>query len=209
MKLSDIDIRAALAEGRIALDPPPTEDAFGAMSIDLELGNTFRVFLPGRASHVDLCPPGGLRRADLDSLMGHVEVKTGEAFFLHPGEFALGITVQRVRLAADLAGRLDGRSSLARLGLMVHATAHTIDPGWDGRITLEFYNGGPLPLAMRPGMRICALSFETLLSPTSRPYAQSPRAKYKDQLTPLPSRLDRDGPGSDAPGGGTPTGDPL
>ncbi|ABC23591.1 dCTP deaminase [Rhodospirillum rubrum] len=192
MKLSDTDIRRYMAEGRIAIDPVPGEDAIGAMSVDLQLGDSFRVFVPGKVSHVDLAPPGGIKGRDIEALMGHVEVGENEAFYLHPGEFALGITIQRVRLPADVAGRLDGRSSLARLGLMVHATAHTIDPGWDGRITLEFFNCGPLPLAMRPGMRICAISFEALMSPTSKPYAASPTAKYKDQLAPLPSRLASD-----------------
>jgi dCTP deaminase len=193
MKLSNVDIRRHIDEGLLAFDPPPTDDQIGAMSVDLQLGNAFRVFLPGKASHVDLAPPGGLRGEDIEALMGHVDVADGEAFYLHPGEFALGITVQRVRIWEGLAGRLDGRSSLARLGLMVHATAHTIDPGWDGRITLEFFNCGPLPLALRPGMRICAISFEALMSPSTKPYAQSPTSKYKDQLAPLPSRITTEG----------------
>ncbi|WP_041794764.1 dCTP deaminase [Pararhodospirillum photometricum] len=192
MKLSDTDIRRALAEGRILIEPPPDPARLGAMSVDLQLGSAFRVFQPGKASHIDLAPPEGQACQNIEDIMGSVEVAQGEAFYLHPGEFALGITVQRVGLPADIAGRLDGRSSLARLGLMVHATAHTIDPGWDGKITLEFYNCGPLPLALRPGMRICALSFEMLLSPTSKPYASSPTAKYKGQDLPLPSRIARE-----------------
>jgi dCTP deaminase len=134
-----------------------------------------------------------LKGEDIEALMGHVDVADGEPFYLHPGEFALGITVQRVRIWEGLAGRLDGRSSLARLGLMVHATAHTIDPGWDGRITLEFFNCGPLPLALRPGMRICAISFEALMTPSTKPYALSPTSKYKEQLSPLPSRISTEG----------------
>ncbi|WP_413206658.1 dCTP deaminase [Rhodospirillum sp. A1_3_36] len=193
MKLSNEDICAHMADGKIAFEPPPTEDQIGAMSVDLQLGNAFRVFLPGKASHVDLAPPGGLKGEDIEALMGHVDVADGEPFYLHPGEFALGITVQRVRIWEGLAGRLDGRSSLARLGLMVHATAHTIDPGWDGRITLEFFNCGPLPLALRPGMRICAISFEALMTPSTKPYALSPTSKYKEQLAPLPSRISTEG----------------
>ncbi len=192
MKLSDVDIRYALAEGRIAIDPPPQEDAIGAMSVDLTLDRQFRAFTPGRAAFVDLAPPDDQPAADIDALMSESVADATTPFFLHPGEFALGITVQKVTLPDDVAGRLDGRSSLARLGLMVHATAHTIDPGWSGRITLEFFNAGRLPLAMRPGMRICALSFETLLSPTSKPYHQQPRAKYKQQEAPFPSRLWKD-----------------
>lgn len=193
MKLSDVDIRRCLAEGRIAIEPPPTETQIGAMSVDLQLGTSFRVFTPGKASFIDLAPPSGAPAFDMEDLMTHVEATENEPFYLHPGDFALGVTVQRVTLPADVAGRLDGRSSLARVGLMVHATAHTIDPGWNGRITLEFFNCGRLPLALRPGMRICAISFETLMSPSSKPYAARPDSKYRDQTSPIPSRIVRDG----------------
>ena len=189
MKLSDVDIRQALADGRIVIDPPPGEKAVGSMSVDLQLGDQFQVFTPGKAAFVDLAPPENGQRVDVAALMTAVQIADGEAFYLHPGEFALGITVQKVTIPPTLVGRLDGRSSLARVGLMVHATAHTIDPGWNGRITLEFYNCGPLPLALRPGMRICALSFEVLQTPTSRPYATNPESKYRVQEQPLPSRI--------------------
>ncbi|UEM01790.1 dCTP deaminase [Skermanella rosea] len=194
MKLSDVDIDRYLAEGRIQIDPMPTEGQIGAMSVDLQLGDTFQVFPPGKAAFVDLAPPVGHPSQVPDKLMDRVQIPAGESFFLHPGELVLGITVQRILLPNDIAGRLDGRSSLARLGLMVHATAHTIDPGWNGRITLEFFNCGRLPLALRPGMRICALSFETLMSPTSKPYAARADAKYRDQLDPLPSRINLEQP---------------
>lgn len=194
MKLSDVDIRRYMADGRIGIDPAPSENQIGAMSVDLQLGGTFQVFPPGKAAFVDLAPPEGHPSQVPDQLMDRVEVPDGEAFFLHPGELVLGITIQRITLPADIAGRLDGRSSLARLGLMVHATAHTIDPGWNGRITLEFFNCGRLPLALRPGMRICALSFETLMTPTSKPYAARPDAKYRHQLDPLPSRINLEQP---------------
>ncbi|MGB0694516.1 MAG: dCTP deaminase [Rhodospirillaceae bacterium] len=189
MKFSDVDIRRSLQEAELQIEPAPTDDQIGAMSVDLQLGTTFLTFVPGKASYVDLAPPDGGKVTDVEEIMDKVEVPEGEPFYLHPGEFALGITVQRVTLPPSIAGRLDGRSSLARLGLMVHATAHTIDPGWDGRITLEFFNCGRLPLALRPGMRICALSFETLQSSTSKPYASRPQSKYKDQLSPLASRI--------------------
>lgn len=188
MKLSDVDIRRYMSEGKIAIDPVPTESHIGAMSVDLELGNQFRVFTPGKASFVDPSPGA----SDMEELMSHIEVGDGEPFYLHPGDFALGITIQKIRIPTDVVGRLDGRSSLARLGLMVHATAHTIDPGWNGRITLEFFNCGRLPLALRPGMRICAISFEALMTPTSKSYADRPDSKYKEQLAPLPSRISRE-----------------
>ncbi|VBB68762.1 Deoxycytidine triphosphate deaminase [invertebrate metagenome] len=190
MKLADVDIRAALAAGRLRIDPRPTEQEIGAVSVDLRLGAAFRVFVPGKAAFVDLAPSSSQWQT-IEHLMQIVEIQPAEAFYLHPGAFALGMTQQRITLPADIAGRLDGRSSLARIGLMVHATAHTIDPGWDGRITLEFFNCGPLLLAMRAGMQICALSFEPLLSPTSKPYADQSSARYRGQDSPLPSRLGR------------------
>ena len=114
------------------------------------------------------------------------------AFFLHPGELALAVTYESVTLPADLVGWLDGRSSLARLGLMVHVTAHRIDPGWSGCIVLEFYNSGKLPLALRPGMLIGALSFEPLSGPAARPYNRREDAKYRNQQGAVASRIDKD-----------------
>ena len=124
--------------------------------------------------------------------MEEIEIDEGGAFYLHPGELALGVTVERITVPDDVVGWLDGRSSLARLGLMIHITAHTIDPGWDGRITLEFANIGRFPLALRPGMRICAVSFEPLSGPTSKPYRVKQGAKYWGQDGPLSSRIDKD-----------------
>ena len=115
-----------------------------------------------------------------------------EAFFLHPGELALGATEDSVTLPDDIVGWLDGRSSLARLGLMVHVTAHRIDPGWSGNIVLEFFNSGKLPLALRPGMSIGAISFEPMSGPADRPYRKRADAKYRDQDGPTASRISED-----------------
>ena len=115
-----------------------------------------------------------------------------DTFVLHPGELALGITLEAITLPDDLVGWLDGRSSLARLGLMVHVTAHRIDPGWSGNIVLEFFNSGKLPLALRPGMAIGAMSFETLTGPARRPYTTRDDAKYRGQSGPLASRISED-----------------
>jgi dCTP deaminase len=191
MKLSDVDIRKAIAAGQLAIDPLPEEDHFGSFSVDLRLGNQFRVFDHSQHPFVDLASPDSVYRMS-DKLMRDVAVLDGDPFYLHPGELALGVTRERVRLPDHIAGWLDGRSSLARLGLMVHITAHTIDPGWDGRITLEFYNSGRFPLALRPDMRICAISFELLSSPTSKPYYAKKGAKYRDQDRPFASRIDQD-----------------
>jgi dCTP deaminase len=191
MKLSDVDIRKALDAGTLAIEPLPDEDHFGSFSVDLRLGSQFRVFDHSQHPFVDLASPDSVYRMS-DKLMRDVVVSDGESFYLHPGELALGVTRERVRLPDHIAGWLDGRSSLARLGLMVHITAHTIDPGWDGRITLEFFNSGRFPLALRPDMRICALSFELLSSPTSKPYHAKRGAKYRDQDGPFASRIDQD-----------------
>ena len=132
-------------------------------------------------------------QAALDRVMGDkITIAEGEAFFLHPGELALAVTFETVTLPANIVGWLDGRSSLARLGLMVHVTAHRIDPGWQGKIVLEFFNSGKLPLALRPGMTIGALNFERLSGPVARPYNQRKSAKYKDQQDAVASRISQD-----------------
>ncbi len=192
MKLSDVDIRAGLDSGRFGIEPDPPENYFGSFSVDLTLGSQFQVFDHSQHPFIDLASPDSVYAMSED-LMRPVQVAENDAFYLHPGELALGVTVERVRLPDDMAGWLDGRSSLARLGLLVHITAHTIDPGWDGCITLEFFNAGRFPLALRPGMRICAISFEPLSSPSSRPYYAKQGAKYRNQDSPIVSRIDQEG----------------
>ncbi|CAK0748058.1 dCTP deaminase [Gammaproteobacteria bacterium] len=191
MKLSDVDIIERLGRD-IVIDPPPTSECFGSFSIDLRLSNTFRIFEHSRFPYLDLGKTTSAH-AMSEQVMRELLVPEDGAFYLHPGELALGMTLERVTLPNNLAGWLDGRSSLARVGLMVHLTAHTIDPGWDGCITLEFFNSGRLPLALYPRMRICAISFEPLTTPTSRPYYSKRGAKYIGQDNPLPSRISKDG----------------
>lgn len=182
-----------MESGEVVVTPRPGDNYLGSVSLDLQLGSHFRVFVPGRASGVDLMPLDGRKPTDeVADLMDDVHITANDIFYLHPGDFALGVTLQRVKLPTNIVGRLDGRSSLARLGLMVHATAHTIDPGWDGNIVLEFFNCGRLPLGLRPGMRICALSFEELKTATSKPYVSREDAKYRQQELPLASRIGMD-----------------
>jgi dCTP deaminase len=129
----------------------------------------------------------------LDKVMSEaIVIEDDQAFFLHPGELALAVTYEDVTLPSDIVGWLDGRSSLARLGLMVHVTAHRIDPGWSGKIVLEFYNSGKLPLALRPKMTIGALNFELLSAPAARPYNKRPNAKYQEQQGAVASRINQD-----------------
>ncbi len=193
MRLSDRDIRAALDSGKIIVEPRPTDEHISGVSLDLTLGNSFRVFNDHVAPYVDLSGNRETIDRTLNSIMStEIVLEKGNAFFLHPGELALAVTHESITLPDDLVGWLDGRSSLARLGLMVHVTAHRIDPGWSGQIVLEFFNGGKLPLALRPGMQIGAINFETLSSPAERPYNKRVNAKYKGQNGAVASRIGED-----------------
>jgi len=191
VKLSDVDIEKCLASGRIRIEPPISAERIGSMSVDLTLGREFRMFRHVSLPFIDVGGRDNLFQMS-DTAMERIFQEDDAPFYLHPGELALGVTEEKIFLPDDIVGWLDGRSSLGRLGLLVHVTAHTIDPGWQGRITLEFVNIGPIPLALRAGMRICALSFEPLSSPTSRPYHQRDDAKYVGQDSPLASQIHRD-----------------
>jgi dCTP deaminase len=193
MRLSDGDIEQRLAEGDIAITPPPSDDAIAGISVDLRLDHRFRVFNNNSVTHLDLSGDRDQLERDIDRIMSkEIEISTDEALYIHPGELVLGATYESVKIPDTLVGWLDGRSSLARLGLMVHVTAGRIDPGWEGQIVLEFYNNGKLPLALRPGMVICALSFETLSSPAKRPYNTRESAKYRGQTGAASSRISKD-----------------
>ncbi|MBY5991560.1 dCTP deaminase [Ferrimonas balearica] len=194
MRLNDIEIEQYLDEERIVIEPRPATDKISGVSVDVCLGNRFRVFQDHTAPYIDLSGPREEVQRALETVMSdELVIADGEAFFLHPGELALAVTHESVTLPADVVGWLDGRSSLARLGLMVHVTAHRIDPGWSGQIVLEFFNSGKLPLALRPGMPIGALNFERLSGPCARPYNQRQDAKYKDQTGAVASRISQDG----------------
>jgi dCTP deaminase len=193
MRLCDRDIEAWLDSEKLVISPRPPIERINGATVDVRLGNQFRVFRGHTAAFIDLSGPKDEVSAALDRVMSdEIVLPEGEAFFLHPGELALAVTLESVTLPSDLVGWLDGRSSLARLGLMVHVTAHRIDPGWQGRIVLEFYNSGKLPLALRPGMLIGALSFEPLSGPAARPYNSRQDAKYRDQQGAVASRIDKD-----------------
>ncbi|TMP40526.1 dCTP deaminase [Pseudoalteromonas citrea] len=193
MRLSDTHIKQAIEEQRIIIEPKPEEGMISGITLDLRLGNKFRVFQDHAAPYVDLSGPKDQLNAAMESIMSdEIVLDENEAFFLHPGQLALAITYESVTLPADLVGWLDGRSSLARLGLMVHVTAHRIDPGWSGNIVLEFYNSGKLPLALRPNMKIGALSFETMSSEAQTPYNTRKDAKYKGQNSAVASRISDD-----------------
>lgn len=181
MILSDRSIRAALADGRVKVEPL-ADNAIQPSSIDLRLDRFFRVFANHRYAHIDV-------RADQRDLTDEVEVAEGESFVLHPGEFVLGSTLERVALPDDLVARIEGKSSLGRLGLLVHATAGFVDAGWDGHLTLEFSNVSTLPIVIYPGMRIGQLALFQLDAAAESPYgSESLGSKYKGQRGPTPSR---------------------
>lgn len=171
---------------------PPVERINGA-TVDVRLGNKFCTFCGYTAAFIDLSGFKDEVSAALDCVMSdEIVFDESEAFYFYLGELALAVTLELVTLPADLVGWLDGRFFLARLGLMVHVTAHRIDLGWFGCIVLEFYNFGKLPLALRLGMLIGALSFEPLFGPAARPYNCCEDAKYCNQQGAVASRIDKD-----------------
>ncbi len=184
MVLSDVDIRKALASGKIAVNPAMPEEHIGSCSVDFRLGNEFSIFEHSKHAFIDLRD-----KVDISKLMRTIVVPDGEAFILQPREFALAITVEHLELAPDILGRLEGRSSLGRIGIIVHGTAGLFDPGWSGRATLELSNLGIMPVALYPGMRICSMTFEELSTPSSMPYRSKPGNKYAGQQSPLASKL--------------------
>ncbi|GHF93622.1 dCTP deaminase [Thalassotalea marina] len=193
MRLCDKDIQELINQQKITISPTPDESMISGVSVDIRLGNEFRVFQDHTAPYIDLSGPREQVEKAMNSVMSdEIVIPDGEAFFLHPGELALAVTYESVTLPDDIVGWLDGRSSLARLGLMVHVTAHRIDPGWSGQIVLEFYNSGKLPLALRPKMKIAALNFETMSGNALKPYNKRIDAKYKDQVGAVASRISQD-----------------
>ena len=181
MVLSDRAITRLIAAGRIAIDPYDPS-LMQPASLDVRVDRLFRVFRNSRYPYIDV----KLEQEDMTEL---VEVDDGEPFILHPGEFVLGSTLERVTLPDDLVARLEGKSSLGRLGLLIHSTAGFIDPGWDGHVTLELSNVANLPITIYPEMKIGQLSFVQMAEPTDHPYGSSGLgSKYQGQRGPTPSR---------------------
>jgi dCTP deaminase len=181
MILSDRTIREALAAGRIVIDPLD-EACIQPSSVDLRLDRYFRVFLNHTTPVIDVKKP-------LDDLTRLVEIDQGDAFILHPGEFVLGSTAEVVGLPDDLVARIEGKSSLGRLGLLIHSTAGFIDAGFSGHITLELSNVANLPITLYPGMKIGQVSFLRMTTPADVPYGSSQvGSKYQGQRGPTPSR---------------------
>ena len=184
MILSDRSLREAIEAGRIVVDPfDPT--TVQPSSIDVRVDRLFRVFRNHTAGVIDV-------KQDLTGLTELVEIDDETPFILHPGEFVLGSTLERVRLPDDLVARLEGKSSLGRLGLLIHSTAGFIDAGFDGHVTLELANVASLPITIYPGMKIGQISFMQMTTPAERPYGKGATgSKYQGQAEPTPSRFYR------------------
>lgn len=181
MILSDRTIREQIAASRISIDPL-AEGAVQPSSVDLRLDRFFRVFRNHTMGCIDV-------KKNLAALTDLVEVEADDVFILHPGEFVLGCTLEQVALPDDLVGRLEGKSSLGRLGLLIHSTAGFVDAGWRGQLTLELSNVATLPITLYPGMKIGQISFIRMTTAADNPYgSKAVGSKYQGQVGPIPSR---------------------
>ncbi|MGV3759276.1 MAG: dCTP deaminase [Actinomycetota bacterium] len=181
MILSDRSMREAIDAGRIVIEPFD-ESMVQPASIDVRLDRYFRVFLNHTMPVIDV-------KQNLEELTQLVEMTNDEPFVLHPGEFVLGATFERIALPDDLVARVEGKSSLGRLGLLIHSTAGFIDAGFDGHITLELSNVANLPITLYPGMKIGQISFMQMTTPADEPYGSTKLgSKYQGQRGPTPSR---------------------
>jgi dCTP deaminase len=188
MILSDTDIRRRLTDGDLVVDPlADPELQIQPASIDLRLG---REFLEFKRTNIPCIHPNS--EQEVDEYVEETHVGEGEEFILHPGDFVLGTTKERVEIPEDLLGTVQGRSSLGRLAVVIHATAGIVDPGYRGQITLELSNLGTAPVALQPDMRISQVIFTELKSPASEPYGSDRGSKYQDQAGPQASRIQSD-----------------
>ena len=187
MILSDSDIQSAIERNEIRFDPCIDPDLqLQPASIDLRLARWFRTFNTNQCFLID-----PLAAPDLEQVTTLVEVKGNQPFIVHPGEFVLGSTLEYVWLSARYVARVDGRSSLGRMGIIIHSTAGYVDPGFEGTLTLEISNVGKIPVALYPAMRICQMSFYHT-GYVTHPYGSQGRAKYQGQRAPTASRLGQD-----------------
>ncbi|MFH1978269.1 MAG: dCTP deaminase [Candidatus Aenigmatarchaeota archaeon] len=175
MILPDHEIREYIKQGKIVVDPLENPDLqIQPAGVDLRLGNEFRVFKTGSIPFIDT-------RKKTENYTDIVKIENDRPFIVHPGEFILGTVKEYIKISNDLVGSLDGRSSLGRLGIAVHTTSASINPGWEGILVLEISNVGRMPVAIYPGMRIAKLTFNKLSSPAERDYSMREGTKYQKQ----------------------------
>lgn len=184
MILSDTDIKKEIKSKRL-LVTPFDKTSIQPASLDVKLGSEIRIFKNTQKACLDVKEP-------FEDYMELIKIPKGKPLVVHPGEFLLGTTVEKVKLPDDLVGQLNGRSSLGRLGIIVHATAGFIDPGFEGFVTLEMTNMANIPIALYPGMRIGQIAFIKLSSPSEKPYGKKVNSKYSGQVGPTTSRIWKD-----------------
>lgn len=188
MTLSDVDIEKYIKKGEISISPSPNfKKQLGPCSLDLHLGNVFKIFNHTEFPFIDL-----KSKTSVEKIMKDVKTLPGKAFIIHPNDFILAVTEENIKLSPKIMARLDGRSSLGRLGLVVHSTAARFDPGWQGKAVMELGNLGIIPIALYPGMRICAMTFEILSSPSRFPYFKHKDHKYLQQKSPQASKINQE-----------------
>ena len=197
MILSDRDIKRALQTGRVKIEThapvlgatthPDLFQYIHASSMDLHLGNVFKLYEHSKFAVIDPRKP-----ETFSGNMRMITIPNDEPYMVQPGEFVLGVTQEIITVPDDLVVRVEGRSSLGRLGIIVHSTAGFVDPGFSGTITLEISNLNRMPIALYPCMRICQIAFEQMTSPADTPYHKKPFSKYQGQVLPEESRLDHD-----------------
>ena len=189
MILSDRDIKKRIEKGEIAVESPLGDHMQNvhASSLDLRLGKFFKIYNHSSKAILDPADPESF--VDATKL---IEVADGEPFIVQPGEFVLGVTLEKIKICDDIVARVEGRSSLGRLGIIIHSTAGFVDAGFEGTITLEITNINRMPVALYPGMRVCQLAFETMSSPAEVPYSKKSHSKYQGQMLPEESRLSMD-----------------
>jgi len=187
MVLSDRDLKKAIKAKHIKIDPVPDFNTqLGSCSVDLRLGNTFRIFEQSKFSQIDPF------KDDIGSFTHEIKIEKNKSFIIHPGDFILGSTMEYIEIPDDLVAALEGRSSIGRLGIIIHSTAAQIDAGFRGNITLEIANMGKMPVALYPGMRVCSISFQKLTSPADVPYYKKKNAKYLYQKGPDESKINKE-----------------
>jgi dCTP deaminase len=184
MILSDVDIKKEIKSKKLVITPFDPKSIQPA-SLDVKMSNEFRIFKNSTKPYIDVKEPA-------DEFMELIKIKKGDPIIIHPREFLLGTTIEKVKIPNDLVAQLNGRSSLGRLGIIVHATAGFIDPGFEGFVTLEITNVANLPIALYPGMRIGQLAFTRLSTPAENPYGPKKGSKYHGQVGPTMSKIWKD-----------------
>lgn len=189
MVLSDRDIKKYIREGKIKIKPKPNfKEQLGPCSLDLHLGNVFKVFKPTEYPYLD-----PKRKINFEEIMEKIKIEDNSPFILQPKSLVLTTTKEEFSISNDIMARLDGRSSLARLGVVIHLTAARFDPGWSGKAVMELGNLGIMPVVLYAGVtRICALTFETLSSPSEVPYLRQKDHKYAKPKSPQASKLNKE-----------------